>query len=108
MFNVMCTSECNISRVGGVVGGWQQPLVMIYSGIPCMEPFPLDARLRFYQPVEPGKVLLQTILQGDYTIYRNDVCTVSGVDYPIKEIENWYMRPIDTHFVQLTLEAENE
>ena len=104
MFTVMCTATCDISRVGPVVGGWQTPLTVVYSGIPCLEPYPVVPKILVYSPVEPAKVLVQTIFQGDYTVLRNDVCTISGIDYQIREVESWYMRPIDTTFVALTME----
>lgn len=107
-FDVMATVTCDIKRVGPTVGGWEPSPTVIYSGVACLEPYPVKPELKFYLGVKPATKLFRTVIEGSgYVIEENDLVVIaSGIEYPIVTAEEWYIRPRNTTYVILTMEAK--
>jgi len=103
------TLTVDIKRVGETVAGWEPLPVVVYSGVSCLELYPIDAHLRAKLPVKPMANILQTITYDVITVYPNDIVSVSGVgEYPIISVEKWFARVVDKTYLVLTMESPVE
>jgi len=99
------TLTVDIKRVQGITGGLEDEPTIVYSGISCLELYPIDPHMTQFLPVKPMGTIWQTITYDDVDILHNDLLVVSGVgNYPIIAVARWYARPIDTTYIILTME----
>lgn len=99
------TLTCDIKRVGETVTGWEPDPEVVYSGVLCLELYPIDPHLRSLLPVKPMGTIWQTITYDDVTIEHNDILSISGIgDYPIIAVAEWYARPVNKTYIVLTME----
>ena len=103
-FDKLATVTASTKRGGVVVGGLEQAPTTVIASLSCL---PLDA-------VDPEvaqgfeelgfREILQTAVQGSLDIVEGDILTVSGTDYPIRAVSDWYWRPDGTDYQILILE----
>lgn len=103
-FDKMATVTASTKRGGTVVDGLEQTETEVIASLSCL---PLD-------PVSPEvaqgfeglgfREILQTAVDGGLDIQEGDILTVSGTDYPIRAVADWYWRPDGTDYVVLILE----
>jgi len=105
-WDVVATTTCDIRRGCGIVNGWQQPPVVVYSGVQCLVPYPVKPALRFYLEVKPATKLIETVIRGNYEIEEADEVVIGSGIYPVVMIHEWFNRPLNlTHFM-ITMEED--
>lgn len=103
-FAKLATVTASTKRGGTVVDGLEQAEVEVIASLKC---WPLDS---VTPEVAQGfeelgwREILQTAVEGGLDIQEGDILVVSGTDYPIRAVADWYWRPDDTDYQTLFLE----
>lgn len=88
------TQTASVKRAVITSGKRGAPTTVI-ANLPCMPLMPVDAETRNRLHLDTPHQLVQTMIQGTYTVKRGDVLTLETVDYPVATVEAWPFRAGD-------------
>lgn len=94
-FTRLLTEEASVKRATMTNGKRGSPTTVITS-LPCMPLMPVDAETRNRLALDTPHLLLQTFIEGTYTLKRGDVLVLDGTDYPVSVVDGpWPFRSGD-------------
>lgn len=106
-FDRLASVTASTKRPPAMVDGKRGAPVVYIASLACT---PLDptgqgvGRLAERVILETPHEVLQTFVQGGLDIREGDVLVVSGTEYPIRAVEDWYWRPDGANYLRLYVE----
>lgn len=103
-FDLMATVTASTKRNPASVSGVRGAPATNISSLSCLPLDPVDAEIRGRVELSTPAELLQTVARDGLDIKEGDRLVVSGTEYAIRAVEDWYWGPEDADFLLLVLE----
>lgn len=101
MASVTASTKRSPAASSGKIGAMAENL----ASLVCTPLDPIDATVRERMPqLAQYQELLTTFVQGGLDIVEGDRLVVSGTEYPVRAVEDWYWRPDELDYVRLIVE----
>lgn len=92
-FAKLATVTASTKRQGAITDGLSGDMAENIASLKCLPLDPLNADVAARAGLGDYHELLRTMVEGGLDILEGDVLVVSGTEYAIKSVEEWYWRP---------------
>src|SRR5689334_17801146 len=103
-FTRMAVVSASTKRPPNVSSGKRGSPATNVASLSCTPLDPVDPEVRQRLMLETDNVILETFVQASIDIKVGDTLVVSGVEYPIKAVADWYWPTDQTTYRHLFIE----
>jgi hypothetical protein len=101
----MATVTASTKRGTLVAGKRGEPVENIAS-LKCLPLDPLDAQIAQHMALDRPHELLQTAVRNGLDILPGDILVVSGTEYPVERVGEWYFGPESDNWLQIVVRTK--